>query len=417
MLYVLGHEVILKGQINELATTLSKKEIAQLITMKVDDNEALGKNQFDGLHDIAIIAHYLTKEKHIQSDRNLSEHTLTTYTKVITTFYNDLHEYKDEIGVDITAPVFLEDGEFSMLRSIQRRHVRRYIDWFIQDSPYAQRNGGYKLSSISQKVTILKSFLKQLYIWGIVQMPLHEDLKSTNLSLEDRPNRDAGATHALYLLRLFERVENIPMFCLVHFLTTTGIRNNELCNLKVGNIEYDHIHNGYTMRIIAKGNKQRVIPLKEKTMRSINLFRYVRGLSKIDILNKKKLNPNEPVFTTNRGTAFTSSYLVNFMKRNIEQLPDKERTALDEMFSYTEHENPQDKNSPLIKKQMVITPHLFRHAFAIISSKVENADIYSISRSLGHANIATTRIYLEKVYEAEDNIIHKWDSTVFGEYI
>lgn len=413
----MANEILLKKDANELVSAISKKELSNLITLKMDENEAAGKERFEELNDIAIIAYYLTKDKHIQSGRNITEQTLQTYSKVILNFYNDLHQYKEEIGVDLTAPFYLHNGELSMLRSLQRRHVRRYLDWFIEKSPYAIQNGGYKLSSISQKVMIIKSFLKQLYSWGIIEVPLQEELKSTTLTMEDRPNRDAGAAHVLFLLRLFERVENIPMFCLVHFLTTTGIRNSELCNLKIGNIEYDHIHGGYTMRIIAKGNKQRVIPLKEKTMRSINLFRYVRGLPKIDIYNRKKLNANDAVFTTNRGTPYTSSYLVAFMKRSIEQLPQEEKAAVDEMFSYMEHENPTDKNSPLVKKQMAITPHLFRHAFAIISSKVENADIYAISRSLGHANIATTRIYLEKVYEAEDNVIHKWDSSVFGEYI
>lgn len=228
--------------------------------MKMDENEAAGKERFEELNDIAIIAYYLTKDKHIQANRNITEQTLQTYSKVILNFYNDLHQYKEEIGVDITAPFYLENGELSMLRSLQRRHVRRYIDWFTVSSPYAIKNGGYKLSSISQKVTIIKGFLKQLYKWGIIEVPLHEDLQSTTLTMEDRPNRDAGASHVLFLLRLFERVENIPMFCIVHFLTTTGIRNSELCNLKVGNIEYNHVLNGYTMRIIAKGNKQRVIP-------------------------------------------------------------------------------------------------------------------------------------------------------------
>ena len=63
-----------------------------------------------------------------------------------------------------------------------------------------------------------------------------------------------------------------------------------------------------------------------------------------------------------------------------------------------------------------LTPHVFRHAFAIIS-KINGVDIYDIMRSLGHEKIETTMIYLEKVFEKERHAIHSWKPEGFGEYI
>ena len=65
---------------------------------------------------------------------------------------------------------------------------------------------------------------------------------------------------------------------------------------------------------------------------------------------------------------------------------------------------------------MKITPHKFRHSFAIISSQA-NVELHVISQSLGHENIQTTKIYLEKVMALESHAINSWDEKIFGDYI
>jgi site-specific recombinase XerD len=59
---------------------------------------------------------------------------------------------------------------------------------------------------------------------------------------------------------------------LVHILTTTGLRNEELCRLKVGDFKYDSISGGYYLNVLGKGNKKRQIPLKEKSVKAFNYF-------------------------------------------------------------------------------------------------------------------------------------------------
>lgn len=405
-------------QKNQIQQIIDNNQLKELFLSKMDDNEVQGKNRFEDFNDLALIAHFLTADKHLVVERNRTQQTMDIYSKVLMAFYNHVVIYEKEIEIDIQEPVLLSNGEYSLLRSLQPRHIRRYVDWFQNKSPHVmQRNKPYKLSSLAQKLTIIKSFLKALYTWEVISKPIHLEIKSTSVTAEDRPNRDAGTAHVLLLLKTFEKHKNVTMFAIIHFLTTTGIRNQEMCNLKVGNIQYDKINNQYTMRIIAKGNKQRIIPLLDKTLRSVNLFRHARGFEKIDATTLNRLNPNEPVFATNRGSAYSPSYLIQYIHRQIENLQDEDAATVKEMFSYREHERPHDKNSPIVQKEMVITPHLFRHAFAIISSKINKIDVYSISRSLGHSSITTTQIYLEKVFEAEGNVIHQWDASALGDYI
>ncbi|WP_338656119.1 hypothetical protein V6B14_07845 [Sporosarcina psychrophila] len=70
----------------------------------------------------------------------------------------------------------------------------------------------------------------------------------------------------------------------------------------------------------------------------------------------------------------------------------------------------------LSDQTMKVTPHVFRHVFAIIS-KINRGDIYDIMRSLGHDKFETTMIYLEKIFEKERHAIHAWKPDIFGDYI
>ena len=66
----------------------------------------------------------------------------------------------------------------------------------------------------------------------------------------------------------------------------------------------------------------------------------------------------DPLFTTNTGRAYSPSYLSQYVKKEI--------ASLDQL--------------KLSDQTMKITPHVFRHAFAIIS-KLNGVDIYDIMRS------------------------------------
>lgn len=388
--------------------------IKPILRDQIEKNEASSFYEFEGFNDTMILCHYLYRDTHINKNRGKSKSTIETYRKVIVQFILDCHKYSLDIGIDITSPVVLKNGEVSLFKSLGKRHMQRYVDWLNTKSPYAQKNGPYKPASLSQKVNILKGFFKKLFEWNYIDFPLHLGFQSTSLTEADRPNRDAGAKHVKYLLQLFEETGNVPMFSIIHVLTTTGIRNAEFCRLKVGDVVYDSINESYYINIIAKGNKLRQVPLRKKTLDSINLFRYVRGLPSFS--EAVKTDPNAPLFTTNKGTAYDPSYLSKYFQRQIDGLPKEKRDELRHVFAYNERENPLDENSPIVQKEMKITPHMFRHSFAIIS-KQSGVELQRISQSLGHENLQTTKIYLEKVMALESHAINSWDDSIFGEYI
>ena len=116
---------------------------------------------------------------------------------------------------------------------------------------------------------------------------------------------------------------------------------------------------------------------------SIHYYRQARGVP--SIANAVK---GSPLLPTSKGKAFSPSYLVQW---------------LDKQFKKIRDELPCD-----FKR---LTPHYFRHAFAIISHE-NGADIYDIMRSLGHENIETTMIYLAKVFEQEKHTSFNWTNNM-----
>ncbi|CAN7592064.1 tyrosine-type recombinase/integrase [Peribacillus frigoritolerans] len=60
-----------------------------------------------------------------------------------------------------------------------------------------------------------------------------------------------------------------------------------------------------------------------------------------------------------------------------------------------------------ISGRIYLGPHTLRHAFPI-TPHLKGVDVYQIMKSLGHEQLSTSEIYLEKVFEREHHAIHLW---------
>jgi len=145
---------------------------------------------------------------------------------------------------------------------------------------------------------------------------------------------------------MFEATLNLKHRLVLMFLYYTGIRLNEIVNLKWSDIDFerDVIH-----LKVAKGGKERVIFLHHKLKKFIEYFNF-----------KKE------------GFVFLSNFGKKYNKRTVQMIV---RNAA---------------NKAEIKKR--ITPHTLRHSFA--THLLEGgADIRHIQKLLGHANLQTTQVY------------------------
>jgi len=139
---------------------------------------------------------------------------------------------------------------------------------------------------------------------------------------------------------------NLKHRLVLMFLYYTGIRNNEIVNLKWENIDFQR---GIIHLKIAKGEKERIIFFHEKLKSLIEYF------------NLRK-----------EGFVFISNFGKKYNKRTIQLIV---KNAV--------------KKAGVKKK---VTPHIFRHSFATHLLEA-GADIRHIQKLLGHVNLQTTQIY------------------------
>ena len=148
-------------------------------------------------------------------------------------------------------------------------------------------------------------------------------------------------------------------------LYSCGLRVSELVNLSLTNIFWDDEF----IRVIGKGNKERIIPIGATALKHIKLYTdHIRVHLEI---NKDHRNI---VFLNQRGSRLSRQSIFSLIKS----------TA---------------KNAGVNK---TVSPHTLRHSFA--TGLVENgADLRAVQEMLGHESITTTEIYthLDRKFLAE----------------
>ena len=134
-----------------------------------------------------------------------------------------------------------------------------------------------------------------------------------------------------------------------------GLRVSELVDLKIDDLFFTE---GY-IRVIGKGNKQRIIPINDLAIKHIELYKD-QMRNHIDVVEAAKAY----VFINQKGGRLSRVSVFKWVKLWAEKAG--------------------------IKKN--ISPHTFRHSFA--THLVRNgADLRIVQEMLGHESILTTEIY------------------------
>lgn len=152
---------------------------------------------------------------------------------------------------------------------------------------------------------------------------------------------------------------------IIETMFKTGLRNFELCKLRIENIDFQK---GIFKIVQGKGSKDRYGVMAKSLIRKL-----------VDYIGTRK---SGYVFLTNRG----DKYSTRSMQLMVEEV--KEKAGIFKEF----------------------TPHTFRHTFATILLR-EGRDIREIQQLLGHSNIETTTIYthieLERLAEPVKKIMDR----------
>jgi tyrosine recombinase XerC len=284
--------------------------------------------------------------EYLEIEKNYSSHTIESYQ-------NDLNAFVRFIGTEnIRDPKEVDKG-------ILRGFLAHLID------------EGYSKKSMARKIACLRSFFKFLRHKKFIESNPVLNIRTPKLDRRLPGFLDESAMQRLLELPDRTTVGGLRDAAILEVFYSTGIRLSELMNLNIEDID----RHARLIKVTGKGRKQRIIPIGEKAIRSVDEY-----------LRPRELTPARPgasddpraVFLTDSGKRMYPQIVGNIVKRYI------------------------GKVSELEKK----SPHVLRHTFATHLLN-RGADLKAVKELLGHESLSTTQIYTHVTTERLKKVYHQ----------
>ncbi len=272
--------------------------------------------------------------EHLRNERNLSENSIRAYLADL----ESMLAHINSLGVT----------EFSKL---ELNHLRSWLANF-------QIKGGAR-ASITRRVVSIRAFT----YWGAKNGWLVRDIGRDLVA--PKPERNLPeildidtASELISFLEQRAGEEGTPIakrdLAMVEVLYGTGIRVSELVGLNLADIDRDR----NTLRVIGKGNRERIVPLGIPALKALENW----------------LNSGREELVTKESD---SSVFIGSRGKRIDQ-----RVVRDVVYEATN----------ALGKNLRLGPHALRHSAA--THLLEGgADLRTVQEILGHSSLATTQIY------------------------
>ncbi|HEX9600654.1 MAG TPA: tyrosine-type recombinase/integrase [Mariniflexile sp.] len=213
---------------------------------------------------------------------------------------------------------------------------------------------GLSNRSINRKVSALNTYYKFLLKTSTIQInPLtkHKALKTSKKI--QIPFSEAEVSTVLDDFNFENDFEGIRDKLIIELFYSTGIRRIELVELKLLSFNLDN----KTLKVLGKRNKERIIPLLESVIVTLNLYLKERS-------SLSTIIDSDYLFLTQKGVKIYETLVYRI---------------INDYFS---------KASSKVKK----SPHILRHSFATHLLN-QGADLNAVKELLGHSSLAATQVY------------------------
>jgi len=268
---------------------------------------------------------------YLRLEKSLSENSVEAYLRDI----EKLTQY------------FLQADSLKKPSEVELKDLQHFIKWIAEL--------GMNDTSQARIISGLRAFYKYCLLENISETDPTTLLEAPKLkrSLPD--------------ILSFEEIENIidqidlskpeggRNKALLETMYSCGLRVSEAVNLKISQLYLDV---GF-IRVIGKGDKERLIPIGRSAIKHINIYK-----NKIRVHTTPQPGSEDILFLNKRGTKLSRVMIFLIIKDLVSRAG--------------------------IKK--TVSPHTFRHSFA--THLVEGgADLRAVQEMLGHESITTTEIY------------------------
>jgi integrase/recombinase XerD len=264
----------------------------------------------------------------IWMERGLSENTLGAYKADLMALNRRLAERQ----------VALADAA--------RADILDYIAWRVE--------GGAKPRSTARQLSSFRRFFRYLLREGVLTADPTAQIAMPKIGRALPQSLSEAEVEALLSAPTVSEPLGHRDRAMLEVLYATGVRVSELINLKLGQLNL----NQGVLRIIGKGDRERLIPLGDEAQDWLREF--IDG-PRVEILLERQ---TDYIFPTRRGDRMTRQAFWHIIKRYA-------------------------KKAGVDKK---LSPHTLRHAFATHLLN-HGADLRVVQLLLGHSDLSTTQIY------------------------
>lgn len=279
---------------------------------------------------------------YLRFEKRYSRHTIVAYETDLDQFFSFISAEFDVTTIDGITAVIIR----SWLASLKA----------VKISP----------KSINRKISTLKSFFRHLLKTGtIVQSPM-ATVVSPKMNKRLPAFVEEKSTETLFTEPIFDnswkgRTDELILLLFYN----TGMRLSELVSLKESQIDKSYCQ----IKVLGKGNKERIIPISKDLLEKIILYKSQKP---------EKLTDVPELLVNAKGRPLYTKYLYNTVKKYLTLVTTLEKKS----------------------------PHILRHTFATHLMN-HGADLNAVKELLGHSSLAATQIYTHNTIEKLKDIYKK----------
>lgn len=282
--------------------------------------------------------------KYLQYEKRYSPHTLTSY-------HTDLGQFSDYLQ---------HIYEITDAAEADHTIVRSWILSLVQNNIQPR--------SINRKIACLRSYYK--FLLAQQRITVNPMLRIKAPKAPKKLPAFVSENDFNHLLDSFDFEANFDGQrdkLILEFLYGTGIRLAELIGIEEADIDL----RAKTVRVLGKGNKERIVPINDSLLHTIESY--------LEAKKRQFVNNNsEKLLVTSKERALYPKFVYRVVKKYIS------------LITTSEHNSP----------------HVLRHSFATHLLN-KGADLNAIKDLLGHASLAATQVYTHNSIEKLKSIFEK----------
>ncbi|WP_089727439.1 tyrosine recombinase XerC [Candidatus Thiosymbion oneisti] len=185
--------------------------------------------------------------QHLAHERQLSDHTLSSYRR-------DLTRFRD----------WLRGARTDPWKRLDQQTVRSYVAW--------RHRGGVSGKTLQRELAALRSFYRYLLREGVVDRNPAQGVRAPKAARKLPTTLDADQ-----LCSLLDQPDAEPLMlrdtAMIELFYSSGLRLAELVAIDIGDIDGDDA----TLEVTGKGAKTRRVPVGNQALKAIGRWLKVRG--------------------------------------------------------------------------------------------------------------------------------------------